>query len=69
MKQKPAVTLETVNANILVVKQELDDLREFFADSQLELRKPIKVHIQRSRKRPPTAFKTQHQLERVFYDF
>jgi len=60
------VTLEKINENILTLKQELDDIKELLEESRLELRDEVKAEISESRKRQPSTFKSQEDMEKKF---
>ena len=60
------VTLKQVNNNILVLKKELDDIKEILEESNLKLRDEVKAQIEESRKRPISKFKTQEEIEKKF---
>ena len=61
-----SVTLEQVNKNVLLLKKEVDEIRDLLEESQLELRDEVKAEIVESRKRSPAEFKTQNQMEQKF---
>jgi len=61
-----SVTLEQVNDNILSLKQEVDEIKEFLEESNFELADNVKVQIEESRKRPVSEFKTQKEIEKKF---
>ena len=60
------VTLEQVNKNILVLKKEVDEIKELLEESNLELKDEVKAQIEESRKRPISEFKTQEEIEKKF---
>lgn len=60
------VTLEQVNKNILIVKKEIDEIKELIKESNLELKDEVKAQIKKSRKRPVSEFKTQEEIEKKF---
>ncbi len=60
------VTLEKINENILSLKQELDGIKELLEESRLELRDEVKAEIRESRKRQPSTFKSQEEMEKKF---
>jgi len=60
------VTLEKINENILALKQEVDEIKELLAESELELRDEVKAHIRASRKQTGSEFKTQEEIEKKF---
>lgn len=60
------VTLEQVNENVLALKQEIDDIKEFLEESPLKLHDEVKLQIKESRKRPVSEFKTQEEMEKKF---
>ena len=60
------VTLEQVNKNILVLKQEVDEIKEMLEESKLEFTDEVKAQIEESRKRPASEFKSQEDIEKKF---
>nr|MBI4156573.1 hypothetical protein [Candidatus Woesearchaeota archaeon] len=60
------VTLEQVNKNILVLKQEIDEIKEILEESRLEFTEEVKAQIEESRKRPTSEFKSQEEIEKKF---
>ena len=60
------VTLEKVNENILVLKKELDEIKDMLEESNLELRDEVKAQIGESRKRHVSEFKSQEEIEKKF---
>ena len=60
------VTLEQVNKNILVLKQEIDEIKEILEESRLEFTNEVKAQIMESRKRPASKFKSQEEIEKKF---
>ena len=60
------VTLEQVNQNILVLKQEIDEIKEILEESRLEFTDEVKAQIEESRKRPISEFKSQKEIEKKF---
>ena len=59
-------TLEQVNENILAVKQELDEIKDYIKEESMELSEETKNKIEESRKRPISKMKTQEEIERKF---
>ena len=60
------VTLEEVNANVLGLKRELDEIKEILEESDLELSDEAKMQISESRKRPAAQFKSLEEIEKKF---
>ena len=60
------VTLNHVNRNVLILKKELDEIKELLEESTLELKDDVKTKIEESRKRPISEFKTQEEMEKKF---
>lgn len=60
------ITLEQVNQNILVLKQEIDEIKEMLEESRLEFTDEVKAQIEESRKRPISEFKSQKEIEKKF---
>lgn len=60
------VTLEEVNKNVLIVKRELDAVKELLEESQLELSDEAKLHIEESRKRPVSQFRSLEELKKKY---
>ena len=60
------VTLEQVNKNVLSLKKEVDEIKELLEESNLELTGEVKAQIEESRKRSPTEFKSQEEIEKKF---
>ena len=60
------VTLNQINDNILALKEEIDDIKEFLEESTLDLRSEVKAEIKESRRRPTSQFKTQEEMEKKF---
>ncbi len=60
------ITLEKVNSNILILKKELDSIKEILEESELELNDGVKGAIVESRKRDVSEFKTQEEIEHKF---
>ena len=60
------VTLEKINENILVLKKELDYIKEILEESGFELTDEVKEQIDESRNRPVSEFKTQKEIEKNF---
>ena len=60
------VTLETVNRNVLSLKQELDGIKELLEEAGLPLQEEVKIQINESRRRPSAEFKTQEEMETKF---
>ncbi len=60
------VTLEKINENILVLKKELDYIKEILEESEFELTDEVKEQIDESRNRPVSEFKTQKEIEKNF---
>lgn len=61
-----AITLKQINRNILLVKREVDDIREMLEESKLELADEVKAQIEESRKRPHSQFRSQEEIEKKF---
>ena len=59
-------TLEQVNENILAVKQELDEIKDYIKEESMELSDETKNKIDESRKRHISEMKTQEEIERKF---
>jgi hypothetical protein len=60
------VTLNQINDNIIALKEELDEIKEFLEESTLDLRADVKEEIVASRNRPHSQFKTQEDMEKKF---
>ena len=60
------VTLEKVNENILLLKKELDSIKEILEEDNLELRDEVKAQIEKSRRIHSSKFKTQEEIEKKF---
>ncbi len=60
------VTLNQINENILALKEEIDEIKDFLEESTLDLRPEVKTEIEESRKRPISQFKTQEEMEKKF---
>ena len=60
------VTLEQVNENILSLKSELDEIKEFLEESSLDLADSVKKRIEESRARHISEFKSQEDMEKKF---
>jgi hypothetical protein len=60
------VTLEHVNRNILLLKKEVGDIKEMLEESELEFNEEVKTHIEESRRRPISGFKSQKEIEKKF---
>ncbi|MDO8643297.1 MAG: hypothetical protein Q7R76_07030 [Candidatus Woesearchaeota archaeon] len=60
------VTLEQVNENVLLLKREMDEIKELLEENQLQLRDEVIAQVQESRKRPVSQFKTQTEMETKF---
>ncbi len=60
------VTLNQINDNILALKEEIDEIKDFLEESRLDLRPEVKTEIEESRKRPISQFKTQEEMEKKF---
>ena len=60
------VTLEQINKNVLMIKKELDEIKELLEESNLELRDDVKKSIEESRNRSVSQFKTQKDIEKRF---
>lgn len=60
------ITLEQVNKNVILIKKELDNIKEILEEDNLELRDEVKVQIEESRKRNISKFKTQEEIEKRF---
>ena len=60
------ITLQEVNKNILLLKKEMDEIKDLLQESDLELTDAVKAQIEHSRKRSPSEFKTQEELEKQF---
>lgn len=60
------VTLEKVNENVLILKREMDEIKEMIEESDLELKDEVKMQIEESRKRPVSEFKSQEEIEKKF---
>ena len=65
LKQK--VTLETLNKNVLRLEKKINFIETSLEDS-LSLKEKVKKAIHNSRKRSPSEFKTQKEMERIFND-
>ena len=61
-----SVTLEQVNANVLSLKSELDEIRELLEESSLDLGDSVKEQVRESRSRPISKFKSQEDMEKKF---
>ncbi|MEK6904716.1 MAG: hypothetical protein AABW87_03940 [Nanoarchaeota archaeon] len=61
-----SVTLDQVNKNVLDLKREVDEIKTLLEEQELELADDVKAQIERSRKRPIAAFKTQKEVEEKF---
>ena len=59
------VTLKEINMNLLLLKKEVDEIKEML-EEDLELRDEVKAQIKESRKRPISEFKTQEEIEKKF---
>lgn len=59
-------TLEQVNKNILDLKEEVDEIKELLEESCLELTDEVKAKIEESRRRSPSEFKSQEDIEKKF---
>ena len=60
------ITLEKVNENILILKKEVDEIKEMLEESDLELKDEVKAQIEESRRRPISEFKSQEEIEKKF---
>ena len=60
------VNLEQVNKNVLLLKEELDEIKKLLEENDLELAEEAKIQILRSRKRQIHEFKTQAEIEKKF---
>ncbi len=60
------VTLNQINDNIIALKEELDEIKEFLEESALDLRVEVKEEIIASRNRSHSEFKTQEEMEKKF---
>ena len=60
------VTLEQINRNILILKEEIGEIKEVLEESNLELKESVKAQIKESRKRPAPEFKSQEEIEKKF---
>ena len=60
------ITLEQVNNNVLVLKREIEDIKEILEEEDLLLKDEIKGHIKKSRKRNSSEFKSQEEIEKRF---
>lgn len=60
------VTLEKINENVLILKKEVDEIKEMLEESDLELKGEVKAQIEESRKRPVSEFKSQEEIEKKF---
>ena len=60
------VTLEQVNKNVLLLKEELDEIKGLLEENNLELTEEVKKEILQSRKKPIREFKTQADIEKKF---
>ncbi len=61
-----SVTLEQVNKNVLLLKKEIDEIREMLEEANLELTDDVKKEIEASRKRSVSEFKSQDYMEKKF---
>ncbi|RLG12944.1 MAG: hypothetical protein DRN71_05545 [Candidatus Nanohalarchaeota archaeon] len=59
-------TLEQVDENILAVKQELDEIKDYIKEEYMELSDETKNKIEEPRKRPISEMKTHEEMERKF---
>ena len=60
------VTLEQVNKNVLLLKEEVEDIKEMLEESALELNEEVKTAVMESRRRPLSEFKSQKEIEKKF---
>ena len=60
------VTLEQVNQNILLLKDEVDEIKELLEESKLEFTDEVKAQIDESRKRQISEFRSQKEIEKKF---
>ena len=60
------ITLEKVNENILILKKEVDEIKEMLEESDLELKDEVKAQIEESRKKSISDFKSQEEIEKKF---
>ena len=60
------VTLENVNENVLLLKKEVEGIKELLEESNMELTNEVKKQIEESRKRPISEFRTQKEIEKKF---
>ena len=60
------VTLEQVNENILALKEEIDEIKSYIEEDNMELSDDIKIKIEESRKTPISKMKTQEEIEKKF---
>ncbi|MBS3060936.1 MAG: hypothetical protein J4432_05535 [DPANN group archaeon] len=62
------VTLEQINNGILDIKQELDEIKDYLEEEQMELSDETKKRIQESRSRPISEMKTQKEIEEKYHE-
>ena len=60
------ITLEKVNDNVLLLKKEVDEIKEMLEESNMDLREEVKLQIKESRKRPISEFRNQDEIEKKF---
>ncbi|MBI4176056.1 MAG: hypothetical protein HY518_02550 [Candidatus Aenigmarchaeota archaeon] len=61
-----AVTLEQVNRNVMAIKQELDVIRAYTEEENMELSGETKKQIEESRKRPLSEMIPYKEIEKKF---
>lgn len=61
-----SITLEQVNENILAMKKELDEIKIYIEEGNMELSEETKKQIEESRKKPLSQFKSQKEIEKKF---
>ncbi len=60
------ITIEDINENILLLRKEVDQIKELLEEQNFELRDEVKQAITASRKRPASSFKSQQEIEKKF---
>jgi len=60
------ITLEQVNNNVLVLKREIEDIKDILEEDDLELKDEVKTQIEESRRRNSSEFKSQKEIEKKF---
>lgn len=61
-----SITLNEINDNILAIKEELDEIKDYLEEDNMELSAETIMKIEESRKRPLSEMISQKKIEEKF---